>query len=248
MKLLKSIVQLFILITFISAQEKILFLGNSFTFYWNLPSLVESMAKEKGILLDIYQSTAGGATLKDHWEGKRGLQSMKVLKEHDFSTIILQDHSTSPLLKTVESREYFNRFIKLINKKKSEVILYGTWTYPASPLIGKSFIGADPIQYVLKPIADQTNSRMAPVGTAFRLFQEKHPEISVFTSDNKHPSAVGTYLAACVFLKMLTGESPLGLERRYERKDEYGKKVFLGMVEKGVALKCQKLVDEMEIE
>ena len=248
MKLLKSIVQLFILITFISAQEKILFLGNSFTFYWNLPSLVESMAKEKGILLDIYQSTAGAATLKDHWEGKRGLQSMKVLKEHDFSTIILQDHSTSPLLKTVESREYFNRFIKLINKKKSEVILYGTWTYPASPLIGKSFIGADPIQYVLKPIADQTNSRMAPVGTAFRLFQEKHPEISVFTSDNKHPSAVGTYLAACVFLKMLTGESPLGLERRYERKDEYGKKVFLGMVEKGVALKCQKLVDEMEIE
>lgn len=248
MKLLKSIVQLFILITFISAQEKILFLGNSFTFYWNLPSLVESMAKEKGILLDIYQSTAGGATLKDHWEGKRGLQSMKVLKEHDFSTIILQDHSTSPLLKTVESREYFNRFIKLINKKKSEVILYGTWTYPASPLIGKSFIGADPIQYVLKPIADQTNSRMAPVGTAFRLFQEKHPEISVFTSDNKHPSAVGTYLAACVYLKMLTGESPLGLQRRYERKDEYGKKVFLGMVEKGVALKCQKLVDEMEIE
>ena len=248
MKLLKSIVQLFILITFISAQEKILFIGNSFTFYWNLPSLVESMAKEKGILLDFYQSTAGGATLKDHWEGKRGLESKKVLKEHVFSTIILQDHSTSPLLKTNESKEYFNRFIKLINKKKSEVILYGTWTYPASPLIGKSFIGADPIQYVLKPIADQTNSRMAPVGTAFRLFQEKHPEISVFTSDNKHPSAVGTYLAACVFLKMLTGESPLGLERRYERKDEYGKKVFLGMVEKGVALKCQKLVDEMEIE
>ena len=247
MKLLKSIVQLFILITFISAQEKILFIGNSFTFYWNLPLLVESMAHEKGISLDIYQSTAGGATLKDHWEGKRGLESKKVLKEHVFSTIVLQDHSTSPLLKTNESKEYFNRFIKLINKKKSEVILYGTWTYPASPLIGKSFNGTDPIQHVLKPIADQTNSRMAPVGTAFRLFQDKHSEISVFTSDNKHPSAVGTYLAACVFFKMLTGESPLGLERRYERKDEYGKKVFLGMVEKGAALKCQKLVDEMEI-
>ena len=67
MKLLKYFLQLFILITFISAQEKILFIGNSFTFYWNLPSLVESMAKEKGISLDIYQSTAGSATLKDHW-------------------------------------------------------------------------------------------------------------------------------------------------------------------------------------
>ena len=247
MKLLKSLVQLFILFTFISAQDKILFIGNSFTFYWNLPSLVESMAKEKGIILDIYQSTAGGATLKDHWESKRGLESRRVLNKHTFSTIILQDHSTSPLIKTDESKEYFNRFIKLVNKKKSEVILYGTWIYPATPLIGKSFTGADPIQHVLMTIVDQTNSRMAPVGTVFRLFQEEHPEISVFTSDNKHPSAVGTYLAACVFFKMLTGESPLGLERRYERKDEYGKKIFLGMVEKGAALKCQKLVDEMEI-
>ena len=100
---------------------------------------------------------------------------------------------------------------------------------------------------MLKPIADQTNSRVAPVGTAFRLFQKEYPDLSLFTSDNKHPSPVGTYLAACVFFKMLTGESPLGLERRYERKDEYGKKVFLGMIEKDAALKCQTLVDEMEI-
>jgi len=247
MKLLRNFLQLFILITFISAQEKILFIGNSFTFYWNLPSLVESMAKERDIKLDIYQSTAGGATLKDHWESKKALSTKFFIDNNDFNTIILQDHSTSPLLKTDESKEYFNRFIKLINKKQSEVILYGTWIYPANPLIGKSFIGIDPIQYVLKPIADQTNSRVAPVGTAFRLFQKEYPDLSLFTSDNKHPSPVGTYLAACVFFKMLTGESPLGLERRYERKDEYGKKVFLGMIEKDAALKCQTLVDEMEI-
>ena len=248
MKLLKYFLQLFILITFISGQEKILFIGNSFTFYWNLPSLVESMAKEKGISLDIYQSTAGSATLKDHWDGKRGLSSKNIIVNNDFSAIILQDHSTSPLLKTNESKEYFNRFIKLINNKKSEVIIYGTWTYLANPLIGKSFKGIDPIQYALKPIAEKTNSKLAPVGTAFRIFQERHPEISVFTSDNKHPSPVGTYLAACVFFKMITGESPLGLERRYERKDEYGKKVFLGMVEKSAGLKCQAIVDGMDMQ
>jgi len=248
MKLLKNFIQLFIIITFISAQEKILFIGNSFTFYWNLPSLVESMAKEKGIPLDIYQSTAGAATLKDHWDSKRGLKSKKVLRENSFSTIILQDHSTSPLLKLAESKDYFIRFIELVKGNESKVILYGTWTYPANPLIGKTFKGIDPIQYALKPIADHTNSKIAPVGTAFRLFQEKHPEISVFTSDNKHPSAVGTYLAACVFFKMITGESPLGLDRRYERKDEYGKKVFLGMVEKSAALKCQTIVDGMDMQ
>ena len=80
-----------------------------------------------------------------------------------------------------------------------------------------------------------------------KIFQEKHPEIPIFTSDNKHPSAVGSYLAACVFYKILTGKSPLGLSRRFERKDEYGKKIFLMMVEKGVATKCQSIVEEMSI-
>ena len=99
----------------------------------------------------------------------------------------------------------------------------------------------------MKSITEKTNSRVAPVGTAFRLFQKAHPSIPVFTSDNKHPSAVGTYLAACVFFKMITGESPIGLERRFERKDEFGKKVFLGMIEKGAALKCQTIVDKINI-
>jgi hypothetical protein len=58
---------------------------------------------------------------------------------------------------------------------------------------------------------------------------------------------VGTYLAACVCFKMITGESPLGLSGRFERKDEFGKKVFLGMIEKDAALKCQTIVNQMDI-
>jgi hypothetical protein len=63
--------------------------------------------------------------------------------------------------------------------------------------------------------------------------------------DSKHPSPVGTYLAACVFYRLFTGDSPLGLSRRYKRKDERGKKIFLGMIEKSSAIKCQKIVDEI---
>ena len=117
--------------------------------------------------------------------------------------------------------------------------------FPA--ISNKKYKNADPIQNVLKPISMKTNTPIAPVGTAFRLFQQKHPEIPIFTSDNKHPSAVGSYLAACVFYKLLTGKSPLGLSRRFERKDEYGKKIFLMMVEKGAAAKCQSIVEEMSI-
>ena len=104
------------LFSFILSQEKILFVGNSFTFYWNLPSLVNEMCNYSGDIVDIYQSTAGGATLKQHWVGDKNLKTMDLLKENKYSLIILQDHSQNPILKTKESLEYFSRFIKIAKK------------------------------------------------------------------------------------------------------------------------------------
>tara|TARA_A100000164_G_scaffold357258_1_gene367688 strand:+ start:109 stop:408 length:300 start_codon:yes stop_codon:yes gene_type:complete len=67
-----------------SEPEEVLFIGNSFTFYFNLPLVVESMAKEKGIPLDVSQSTAGGASLKDHWSGKRKLSTRSLIQKNHF--------------------------------------------------------------------------------------------------------------------------------------------------------------------
>ena len=143
-----------------------------------------------------------------------------------------------------ESMLYFNKFIDLLNSQGVEIFLYGTWPVPL--MIGKSYPGIDPIQEALKPLVSE-GVRLVPVGSAFRLFQKEYPNISLFTSDNKHPSPVGVYLASCVFLKALTGFSSKGLYRRFDRKDENGKKVFLGMVEKTDAEKCQLIADKVEI-
>ena len=229
----------------IQDEEKILFVGNSFTYYWNLPSIVESMAEEKGIFLDIHQSTAGGATLKQHWNGDKDLNTKELIEDGSFTIVVLQDYSSNPLIKPEESKKYFNRFIQLVESNQGKGVIYGTWMFPA--ISQKKYEGVDPVQHALQPVYNKTGSTIAPVGTAFRLFQKQHPEIPIFTSDNKHPSAVGSYLAACVFLKLITRESPLGLSRRFERKDEFGKKVFLMMVEKGAAAKCQAIVDQMTI-
>jgi hypothetical protein len=247
MKRIRIIGFLFLLVSAYSQDsktEKVLFIGNSFTFYFNLPLVVESMAEEKGVDLDVYQSTAGGASLKHHWNGKKKLSTRSILKQQSFSKVILQDYSTNPVMKPDESMGYFKKFIDLLNSQDIEIFLYGTWPVPL--MNGKSFPGLDPIQEALKPL-ESKNIRIVPVGTAFRLFQIEYPDIPLFTSDNKHPSPVGVYLAACVFLKALTGVSPDGLYRRFDRKDESGKKIFLGMVETSDAKKCQAIVSKMDI-
>ena len=55
----RFLLRIFLLISFLfpedQKKEKILFIGNSFTFYWNLPLVIESMGKERGYDFDIFQ-------------------------------------------------------------------------------------------------------------------------------------------------------------------------------------------------
>ena len=117
---------------------------------------------------------------------------------------------------------YFTDFIEWIIANNGTPYIYATWMY--KDISNNNYDALDPIQHALKPLVDKTGSVMVPIDQAFRVFQQSHPNIPIFMSDNKHPSPVGTYLAACVYFRIFTGESPMGLSRRYERKDENGKK------------------------
>ena len=243
----KLFVAILYLFTCLTGQDKnkenILFIGNSFTFYWNLPLVVEAMANERNYNYDITQSTASGSSLKDHWFENDELKSKTLIATGRYDRVVLQDYSLNPLQNLVESRMYFTDFIEWEKANNGTPYIYATWMYKS--ISNNNYDVVDPIQDALQPVADKTGAVMVPIDQAFRTLQKKHPNIPIFMSDNKHPSPVGTYLAACVYFRIFTGESPLGLSRRYERKDENGKKIFLGMVEKSSAKICQEIVDQI---
>ena len=243
----RFLLRIFLLISFLfpedQKKEKILFIGNSFTFYWNLPLVIESMGKERGYDFDIFQSTIGGSSLKSHWLQENDLKSKELVTFGNFSKVVLQDYSSNPLSNTEESLLYFNKFIDLVLEKNGHPFIFATWFYKG--ISEHSFESIDPIQNVLNKLTHDKRASLVPVDTAFRIFQKRYPNVPLFTDDLKHPSPVGTYLAACLYFKIFTGQSPLGLARRYERKDESGKKIFLGMVEKLTAERCQRIIDEI---
>lgn len=227
------------------AQEKehILMVGNSFTFYYNLPMTLELMAQDKGLQWVVHQSTAGGATLKQHWLGEKKLKTKKRLRQKKFDRIIFQEHSRYPLIAIDTTQKYLKKMVDF-SFKKAKKYVYATWSYPKILVDQRLNVSSLEIEEVYASFTFFSGT-ILPVGRAFDLFRDTYPQQRLFTSDNKHPNPVGSYLAACVIFSQLSGLSSQGLPRRKAKELQRGKKIYYFIVEKEVALQCQKIADKV---
>ena len=74
--------------------KKVLMIGNSFTFYWNLPQVIECMFKERNKNITVDQRTIGGSNLAKHWM----LNKKEDYSIEKYEYLVLNDHSTNPCL------------------------------------------------------------------------------------------------------------------------------------------------------
>ena len=227
-------------VVFAQKKERILFIGNSFTYYWNLPKVVEEMAVSRSLKWDVYQATLPAAKLEQHWKGERKLTTKKLVSKKKFSKIILQDQSANPLKNTANTSLYMGSFINNPKSKNSSFYLFSTWLYPGiiSPLPSTPY----PIENVMQTIAQDQQAEVLSVGRAFALFQERYPEFKLLSDDQKHPSPNGTYLAACIIFGKISGQTPVGLPSKIKVEDKKeNKTLYYIMVEKKVAKACQEI-------
>lgn len=199
-------------------KERILFVGNSFTFYWNLPKIVELMAQQRQLNWDIDQATLGGASLEQHWKGLRELTTQTTLKNGNYDRVILQDYSSNPLKKPEDTKTYVQAFQKMPLPKTPKWYYYSTWMYPN--IDAKEHEHPYPIQHFYEGLQQVIGGQILVVGKVFAQFQKQHPEINLLTDDNKHTSPEGTYLAACVIFSQLSDQSPIGLSGQFYERDE----------------------------
>ena len=157
------------------AQEKILMVGNSFTFYYNLPSTIEFMAKAKGLNWEVNQSTAGGATLKEHWLGEKELKTKALLSQNQYTKVVFQDKSTYPLIAIDTTKKYLGLLRALI-KQPTPQYVYSTWAYPNISSSTKGKITSQTIEKALKNMGTVHSNELILVGRAFDLFQERYPK------------------------------------------------------------------------
>ncbi len=222
-----------------SSPQKVLFVGNSYTYFWNLPQHVASMAESQDIPLETRQSTAGGSNLGQHWKGEKALNSRNIIQEGDYDAVVLQDYSLRAL-KASDSLMYYGQlFGELIRKSGAQAFLYLTWAREYDPYMQKT------ITDKYTELAKKINARLVPVGLAFERSRQLRPQLNLYDPDGSHPSPYGTYLSACVFYGAFTQKTPVGLPNRLISQDKAGEKLYLNILPSNDARFLQKVAEEV---
>lgn len=236
---------IFLMTSGLHSQErepiKILFVGNSFTYFWNMPQLVQAMGKNQGVNLEIHQSTVGGSNLKQHWDEEKGTLTQKLIKENKWDYVILGDHSLSTINTPERFKEFGKKFSELIRSLGAEPIFYLTWAYKSNPLMQPTITKA----YL--DLAQKTNSKVIPVGPIWMMAKNLRPDLN-FYFDDKHPSSDGAYLIALIVYKALTGQSILKIPDRVTTTDKDGEKLYLSFVLPETGAFLRQLVEETDFE
>jgi hypothetical protein len=182
---------------------RILFIGNSYTSRNNLPRLVADLATaaEPPRRVAFALIAAGGASLRRHWNSGR---PQELMQSQAWDYVVLQEQSTLPLKNRERYHENVRLFAGLIADRGTKALLYLTWSRQAAPQTQNALTSA------VYDIARESQARVVPVGPAWHAATREMPELQLYTSDGSHPTAAGSYLAACVFHAVLFDDEANG--------------------------------------
>jgi hypothetical protein len=181
---------------------KVLFIGNSFTARNDLPGLIAQLAAARGKGLEHRLISAGGASLRAHWNAK---EAVKEIQESQFDHVVLQEQSTLPVKNAKRMHENVRLFDEAIQAAGAKTALYMTWAQRHAPESQQAISDA------YSDIGRELGATVVPVGLAWQRFLGKHDQPVLHDKDQSHPTFAGSYLAACVFLAVLFEESPVGI-------------------------------------
>ena len=182
-----------------------LFVGNSFTYYNDLPAMVTALSGE---VLQCIGITKGGAYAHQYADPSHelGKRLRDGLPTGRWDWVVLQDQSFNPVGDPEDCLAAMDALCVLT--PDSRHCFYQTWAYrDGSEKLQNTGLTYEQMQEMLKTTyarsAHTHGGALAPVGDAFRAVKEQYPEIDLYEADSYHPNPAGTYLAACVFCKVL---------------------------------------------
>ena len=200
-----------ILINKLFAQDtlSVLFLGNSYSSYNNLPQLVQSLSSSAGKTLIIDSNMPGGMTISGH---VNNATSIAKISQGNWDYVVIQEQSQIPSIDYYRYNEMYPAMTDLKSLIEqynpcAKIITYMTWGRqyggqqcgPGATYCSPVFVDFNHMQDSLTSayleISEQLNIQCAPVGLTWQNILNDTTLI-LHSNDNSHPTIDGSYVAA----------------------------------------------------
>lgn len=199
----------------------VLFIGNSYTYYSNMPHLVSLISDSTKTKIITSKSTASGAKLSDHWYGNKGLKSKEAISSGKYDIVVLQGSSSEAVKKKKEFLEYSKKLSDLVKASGAKPYLYVPWPPKKIPQFQEIITESH------QQASKESDCGLVMVGEAWKLAKTLRPDIQLFLPDGSHPTDLGAFLTACVFVDTFSRELPKNLPDRFFITDSDGKEVMI---------------------
>jgi hypothetical protein len=180
--------------------ERVLFIGNSFTFY---NGGIDAQLKGLAPTVTTGAIVAGGYTLQNHWNAGGAVRE---IRSGHWDHVVLQEQSQTPVIAGALFARYAAAFDTEIRAAGGKTVLLMTWQRPDSVRyrVTTAYLAAAYTQ-----TGASIGAEVAPAGLAFAAALWERPGL-ILNNEDGHPTPAGTYLAACVLYGTIYGRSPVG--------------------------------------
>jgi len=224
----KILTNLLFLITpvFITAQNdtmKVLFVGNSFTYYNDYPAMFKQMAQAVNRPVFIQTHAPGGVSVGDTSQGTMAHMNNPTLyaliRSNDWDYLVLQDnqgrfvydYGVFPASSKVIEGHLKIRDSLLYHNPCAHMLWFAGWGpktgYPPFSNTGTGLISRIYNNY--RYLLDTAGHVIAPIGPAWQRIIANYPGIELWDADNVHPGPKGSFLTASVVFSSIFKSSPM---------------------------------------
>ena len=192
---------------------KVLFIGNSFTYFNELQDLFQNLCVAAGHDVIARRRTVGGYGMEHHtdFESEHGKAVLADLSE-GWDYAVLQGQSSQPALNRALFLEKAKVLAETVREYGAKPVFYQTWAYQdgteklrSTGLSYADFFAGLKEGYALA--AAENDAPQVYVGQAFFALNQPAGPLNLICEDHFHPTLLGSFVSAvCFFRHFFPGE------------------------------------------
>ena len=180
---------------------KLLFVGNSHTYFNDMPELVARFVEcTTGEHPAVTMLAYSCRDLAWHRREYYSLRFNLLYGGYDYCVIQQFGHPIPPI---EETEPPLQKIVRLCESAGTKPVLYMTWAKKNEP--EKAALISD----IYRTLAVKYHALLAPAAEIFDALRTEHPEIDLYWFDGSHASPYGDYLIAAMLASLLTGQTDL---------------------------------------